>query len=111
VLQRLRKRFDYFFPRPGRCVRAEAAADFAALLALGLLSVRAAADAAFALVTSPLRLCVNAEPAADFAALLALELCKVLPAAEAAFLPVLSPPLFLTIGAAPQLVDLTRENS
>ena len=41
----------YFF-RFGRCVRAEAAADFAALLDFGLRSTLAAAEAAFALVTS-----------------------------------------------------------
>ncbi|ESZ53490.1 hypothetical protein X729_31680 [Mesorhizobium sp. L103C131B0] len=36
----------------GRCVRADAAAVLAALLELGLLSTFAAAEAAFALVTS-----------------------------------------------------------
>lgn len=36
----------------GRCVSAEAAAVFAAALAFGFLSTFAAADAAFALVTS-----------------------------------------------------------
>jgi hypothetical protein len=36
----------------GRCVSAEAAADLAALLDLGLRSTFAAAEAAFALVTS-----------------------------------------------------------
>jgi hypothetical protein len=36
----------------GRCVSAEAAAVFAAALDFGLLSTFAAADAAFALVTS-----------------------------------------------------------
>ena len=41
----------YFF-RFGRCVRAEAAADLAALLDFGLRSTLAAAEAAFALVTS-----------------------------------------------------------
>ena len=41
----------YFF-RFGRCVRAEAAADFAALLDFGLRSTLAAAEATFALVTS-----------------------------------------------------------
>ena len=41
----------YFFLF-GRCVKAEAAADFAALLDFGLLSTLAAAEAAFALVTS-----------------------------------------------------------
>jgi hypothetical protein len=40
----------------GRCVSAEAAADFAALLDLGFRSTFDAADAAFALVTSDLLL-------------------------------------------------------
>jgi hypothetical protein len=44
----------YFF-RLGRCVRAEAAAVFAAALDFGFLSTFAAADAAFALVTSLFR--------------------------------------------------------
>jgi len=52
--------------------------------------VRAAADAAFALVTSALRRWVRAEPAADFAAALAFGLFSVLAAADAALLPVLS---------------------
>ena len=42
--------FAYFLL--GRCVRADAAAVFAALLELGLLSTFAAAEAAFELVTS-----------------------------------------------------------
>jgi hypothetical protein len=79
--------------RPGRCVRADAAADLAALLARGLRSVRAAADAAFAPVTSALRTWVSADAAADFAALLARGLRRILPAADAARLPVLSPRL------------------
>jgi hypothetical protein len=52
--------------------------------------VRAAADAALALVTSVLRRWVRAEPAADFAAALAFGLLGVLAAAAAALLPVLS---------------------
>lgn len=68
----------------------EPAADFAALLAVGLLKVLAAAEAAFALDTSLLPFCVNAEPAADFAALLADGLRSVCPAALAAVLPVRS---------------------
>lgn len=72
---------------------ADPAADLAALLALALFSVLAAAEAAFALVTSELRTCVSAEAAADFAALLAEGLLRVREAAEAAALPVLSPRL------------------
>ncbi len=41
-----------YFLRFGRCVSAEPAADFAALLAFGLRSTFDAADAAFLLVTS-----------------------------------------------------------
>jgi len=74
-------------------VRAEPAADFAALLVLGLLSTLDAAEAALALVTSELRTCVNAEAAADLAALLAEGLLSVREAADAAALPVLSPRL------------------
>jgi hypothetical protein len=82
-------------PRPGRCVSAEPAADFAAGLALALLSVRAAAVAALGPVTSLLWAWVSAEPAADFAALPAVGLLKVFAAADAARGPVLSPPRFL----------------
>jgi hypothetical protein len=53
--------------------------------------VRAAADAAAALVTSALLRWVRVEAAADFAALLAVWLLSVLPAADAARWPVLSP--------------------
>jgi len=42
----------HFFPRPGRCVRADPAAVFAALPAFGSRNTLAAADAAFLLVTS-----------------------------------------------------------
>jgi hypothetical protein len=76
-------------------VSAEAAADFAALLALGLLSVLAAAEAAFAPVASELRTWVRADAAADLAALLAVELRNTFDAAEAALLPVLSPLRFV----------------
>jgi hypothetical protein len=82
-------------PRPGRCVSAEPAADFAAGLAPGLLSVRAAAVAALEPVTSLLWTWVSAEPAADFAALPAAGLLKVFAAADAARGPVLSPPRLL----------------
>jgi hypothetical protein len=63
----------------------------AALLAFALASVRAAAEAADALVTSMLRRWVSADPAAALAALLAVGLERVLAAADAAFLPVVSP--------------------
>ena len=77
-----------YFLRFGRCVSADPAADFAALLDFGLRSVLPAADAALVLVTSELLRCVNADPAADLAALLALGLRNVRAAADAAFLPV-----------------------
>lgn len=80
--------------RPGRCVSADPAADFAAFDAFGFRSVLEAALAAFLLVTSfapvLLRTCVRAEPAALFAALLAVGLRKVFEAADAARLPVTS---------------------
>ena len=44
--------FRYFFRRLGRCVKADPAADLAALLLLGLRSTFDAADAARLLVTS-----------------------------------------------------------
>ena len=82
----------------GRCVSAEPAADFAALLALGLRNVLAAADAALLPVTSVLLRCVSADPAADFAALLAFEFRNVRAAADAARLPVDSRFPFFAIG-------------
>ena len=80
--------------RPGRCVNADPAADFAAFEAFGFRSVLDAALAAFLLVTSLtphlLRTCVNAEPAALLAALLAVGLRKTFDAADAARFPVTS---------------------
>lgn len=71
-------------------VRADAAADFAALLALGLLRTFEAVDATLALVFSVLPFWVRAEAATDFSALLALGLLKTFEAAVATFLLVLS---------------------
>ena len=82
---------SYLPLRPGRCVSADAAADLAAALALGLASVRAAALAALALVTSAVPVWARAEAAADLAALLARGLASVFPAADAALGPVVSP--------------------
>lgn len=80
--------------RPGRCVSADPAADFAAFDAWGFRSVLEAALAALLLVTSLapllLRTCVNAEPAALLAALLAVRLRKTFDAADAARFPVTS---------------------
>jgi hypothetical protein len=71
---------------PGFWVNAEPAADFAALLAPGLLRVLLAELAALGEVTfCGAFVCERAEPAADFAALLAFGFCKVLDAALAAF--------------------------
>lgn len=93
-------RLDYF-RRPGRWVKADPAADFAALDAFGFRSVFDAALATFLLVTSfvPLLLatCVKAEPAALLAALLAVGLRSVLEAADAALFPVVSVLRFLVI--------------
>lgn len=86
-------------------MRAEAAADLAALLAEGLLNTLDAAVAALALVTSELRTCVNAEAAADLAALLAEGLLSVREAAEAAALPVLSL-LLVAMVASPSKCEL-----
>jgi hypothetical protein len=72
------------------CVRADAAADFAALLALGSRKTFDAVAATFALVVSVLPFCVNAEAATDFSALLAVLLRRTLEAAAATFLLVLS---------------------
>jgi hypothetical protein len=80
-------------------VSVDAAADFAALLAVGLLNILAAAEAALALDTSLLPFCVNAEPAADFAALLADGLRSVRQAALAAALLVRSFETFRSIVA------------
>lgn len=91
----------YLF-RPGRCVKADPAADLAALNALGFRSVFEAALAAFLLVTSLLRTCVRADPAADFAALLAVRLLSVLLAADAARLPVDSDCVLLGIARVPR---------
>ena len=49
---------SYFF-LSGRCVRAEAAADFSALLDFGFRSTLDAAEAAFALVTSLLDFAIS----------------------------------------------------
>lgn len=88
--------------RLGRCVKADPAADLAALDALGFRSVFEAALAAFLLVTSLLRTCVRADPAADFAALLAVRLLSVLLAADAARLPVDSDRVLLGIARVPR---------
>ena len=86
----------YLF-RPGRCVKADPAADLADFDAFGFRSVFEAALAAFLLVTSLLRTCVKADPAADFEALLAVGLLSVLLAADAARLPVDSDRVLLGI--------------
>jgi hypothetical protein len=87
--------------RPGRWVKADPAADFAALEAFGFRRVLEAALAALLLVTSfaplLLRTCVNADPAALLAALLAVRLRKTLEAADAARFPVTSVFLFVAI--------------
>ena len=82
------KRRAYFFLT--FWVRADAAADFAALLALGLLSTFEAVDATLALVFSELPFWVRADAATAFSALLALGLLKTFEAAVATFLLVLS---------------------
>lgn len=53
-------RFHFFLF--GRCVRADAAAVFAALLDFGSLRTLPAADAAFLLVTSELRFAITGAP-------------------------------------------------
>jgi hypothetical protein len=72
------------------CVRADAAADLAALLAFGSRNTFEAVAATLALVVSVLPFCVNAEAATDFSALLAVLLRKTFEAAAATFLLVLS---------------------
>ena len=72
------------------CVSAEAAADFAALLAFGSRITLEAVAATRALVFSMLPFCVSADAATDFSALLAVLLFRTLDAAEATFLLVLS---------------------
>ena len=71
-------------------VRAEAAADLAALLAVLLLKILDADDATLALVVSLLPFCVRADAATDFSALLADLLFRTSDALEATFLLVLS---------------------
>lgn len=94
VIGDLKFRISIYRLRPGRCVSADPAADFAAFEALGFRSVLEAALAAFLLVTSLapllLRTCVNADPAALLAALLAVWLRKTFDAADAARFPVTS---------------------
>lgn len=84
---------------------ADPAADFAAFVAFGFLSVFAAAVAARLLVVSfdpdLLRTCVSAEPAALFAALLAVGLRSVFDAAVAALRPVTSLLRFFVIFLLP----------
>jgi hypothetical protein len=81
---------DHFLPRrDGVCDNVLAAADFSAFVALGLLSVLLAAEAAFApLWPVLLGACVSALAAADFSAFVAFGFLSVLPAAEAALEPV-----------------------
>ena len=82
---------SYFFLLLGRCVSAEPAAVFEALLDPARCKVFDAADAAFFEVTLGGAFAWDkAEPAADFADLLELELLKTLDAAEAARLLVTS---------------------
>ena len=80
----------YFFAAffPGACVNAEAAADLAALLALGSSKTLAAFDATAALVTFVVFLCANADAATDFSILVAVLLASTLEAFDAGFLPV-----------------------
>jgi hypothetical protein len=67
-------------------VRAEAAADLAALLAFGSRMILEAEAATLALVVSLLPFWVKAEAATDFSALLADLLFMTLAAADATFL-------------------------
>ncbi|MGL4395528.1 MAG: hypothetical protein ACRCS9_03215 [Hyphomicrobium sp.] len=67
-------------------VNAEAAAERAAALALGLRSTFDAVVATRALVFSVLPFCVSADAATDFSALLALLLARTLAAADETFL-------------------------
>jgi len=71
-------------------VSADAAADFAALLAVLLRKILEAEEATLALVVSVLPFCVRAEAATDFSALVADLLRRTLEAADATFLLVLS---------------------
>ncbi len=73
------------------CVNADAATDFASLLAFGSCRIFEALAATALLVTSFFDLdCVSAEAATDFSAALADLLCSTFDAADATFLPVLS---------------------
>ena len=73
------------------CVRAEAAAVLASLLALGLRRIFDAALAAFLPVVSALCACVRADAAAFLADLVAAGSARTRAAADAAAFPVLSP--------------------
>lgn len=81
---------DHFFFALTFCVRADAAADFAALLAVLLFRIFAAAEATFLLVCSVLPFCVRADAATDFSALVAVLLLSTFAALDATFLLVLS---------------------
>lgn len=81
---------NYFFFALTFCVNADAAADFASLLAVLLLRIFAAADATFLLVCSVLPFCVRADAATDFSALVAVLLLRTFAALDATFLLVLS---------------------
>jgi hypothetical protein len=81
----------YFFAAAffdGAWVRADAAADLAALLALGSSSTLAAFDATAALVTLLVLVWASAEAATDFSILVALLLASTFDALDAGFLPV-----------------------
>ena len=80
----------YFFAAffAGACVNAEAAADLAALLALGSSNTFAAFEATEALVTFVVLVCAKADAATDFSSLLAVLLASTLEALDAGFLPV-----------------------
>jgi hypothetical protein len=80
----------FFFAALTFCVRAEAAADFASLLAVLLFKILAAEEATLALVVSVLPFCVSAEAATAFSAFVAVLLFKTFEAADATFLLVLS---------------------
>jgi hypothetical protein len=84
----------YFF----FCVRAEAAADLACLLAVLLFMIFAADEATLALVLSVDPFCVSAEAATDFSAFVAVLLAITFDAAEATLLLVLA---LLAIGSSP----------
>ena len=70
------------------CVNADAAADLAALLALGSSKTFAAFDATAALVTFVVFRCAKADAATDFSILLAVLLASTFDAFDAGFLPV-----------------------